>query len=72
MEQIPTYSERDICCLYGIHPLYTLSYLFSSNASGHEAVLGCDFVGEVTKLEDTVTRLDKGDTVAGLIWGGES
>ncbi|KGO39412.1 Polyketide synthase, enoylreductase [Penicillium expansum] len=27
------------------------------------AVLGCDFVGEVTKLEDTVTRLNKGDNV---------
>ncbi|KAJ5488166.1 hypothetical protein N7453_011620 [Penicillium expansum] len=40
--------------------------------SSDGAVLGCDFVGEVTELEDTVTRLNKGDNVASLIWGGES
>ncbi|KAF4761382.1 hypothetical protein N7455_003289 [Penicillium solitum] len=44
---------------------------FDVNAFGDGAVLGCDFVGEVTELGNTVTRLDKGDTVAGLIWGGE-
>ncbi|KAJ5331673.1 hypothetical protein N7476_001456 [Penicillium atrosanguineum] len=35
------------------------------------AVLGCDFVGEVTKLGEGVTRLAKGDIIARLIWGGE-
>ncbi|KAI9037607.1 zinc-binding alcohol dehydrogenase family protein [Aspergillus affinis] len=44
---------------------------FDSNAFGDGAVLGCDFVGEVVKLGDGVTRLVKGDVVAGLIWGGE-
>lgn len=43
-----------------------------SNAFGDGAVLGCDFVGEVVELGDSVTRLVKGDVVAGLIWGGES
>lgn len=34
-------------------------------------MLGCDFVGEVTELGSGVTRLAKGDVVAGLIWGGK-
>ncbi|OKL57860.1 hypothetical protein UA08_06730 [Talaromyces atroroseus] len=44
---------------------------FDGNAFGDGAVLGCDFVGEVVELGSSVTRLAKGDTVAGLIWGGE-
>ncbi|KAJ5936580.1 hypothetical protein N7466_003030 [Penicillium verhagenii] len=44
---------------------------FDRNAFGDEAVLGCDFVGKVTELGSGVTRLAKGDRIAGLIWGGE-
>ena len=43
---------------------------FDINAFGDGAVLGCDFVGDVTELGPGVTRLAKGDVVAGLIWGG--
>ncbi|GKT57917.1 zinc-binding oxidoreductase [Colletotrichum tofieldiae] len=42
-----------------------------SNAFGADAVLGCDFVGTVEKTGDQCHKLAKGDTVAGLIWGGE-
>ncbi|RDW76838.1 zinc-binding alcohol dehydrogenase family protein [Aspergillus mulundensis] len=44
---------------------------FDGNAFGDGAVLGCDFVGEVIDLGSGVTRLAKGDVVAGLVWGGE-
>ncbi|KAE8393525.1 putative zinc-binding dehydrogenase family oxidoreductase [Aspergillus alliaceus] len=44
---------------------------YDSNAFGDGAVLGCDFVGEVVELGSRVTRLAKGDIVAGLVWGGE-
>ncbi|PYI09801.1 putative zinc-binding dehydrogenase family oxidoreductase [Aspergillus sclerotiicarbonarius CBS 121057] len=44
---------------------------FDSNAFGDGAVLGCDFVGEVVELGSDVTRIAKGDFVAGLVWGGE-
>ncbi|GJC89621.1 trans-enoyl reductase [Colletotrichum liriopes] len=43
-----------------------------SNAFGADAVLGCDFVGTVEKPGDQCNKLAKGDTVAGLIWGGRS
>lgn len=36
------------------------------------AVLGCDFVGTVEQTGPGVTRFSRGDTVAGLIWGGET
>lgn len=42
-----------------------------SNAFGVGAVLGCDFVGVVEETGSDVTRITKGTTVAGLIWGGE-
>ncbi|OLN85193.1 Zinc-type alcohol dehydrogenase-like protein C2E1P3.01-like protein 4 [Colletotrichum chlorophyti] len=42
-----------------------------SNAFGEGAVLGCDFVGTVERTGNQVSRLSEGDTVAGLIWGGE-
>ncbi|KXH34009.1 hypothetical protein CSIM01_02344 [Colletotrichum simmondsii] len=41
------------------------------NAFGDGAVLGCDFVGTVEAVGDKCSKLSKGDTVAGLIWGGE-
>ncbi|KAL1848401.1 Zinc-binding oxidoreductase alcohol dehydrogenase [Paecilomyces lecythidis] len=44
---------------------------FDGNAFGDGAVLGCDFVGEVVELGSQVTRLAKGEIIAGLIWGGE-
>ncbi|KAI8246266.1 hypothetical protein K4K56_011178 [Colletotrichum sp. SAR 10_98] len=44
---------------------------FDGNAFGDGAVLGCDFVGTVEERGDQVNKLKKGDTIAGLIWGGE-
>ena len=44
---------------------------FDSNVFGDGALLGCDFVGEVLELGSDVTRLAKGDVVAGLVWGGK-
>ncbi|KAL5041770.1 hypothetical protein BDW71DRAFT_217419 [Aspergillus fruticulosus] len=44
---------------------------FDANAFGDGAVLGCDFVGDVVELGSNITRLAKGDIVAGLVWGGE-
>ncbi|GKT67250.1 zinc-binding oxidoreductase [Colletotrichum tofieldiae] len=41
-----------------------------SNAFGDDAVLGCDFVGTVERTGDKCSKLARGDTVAGLIWGG--
>lgn len=54
----------------GHNPFYTV-LSFDRNAFGDGAVLGCDFVGEVTALGSHVTRFAKGDVVAGLIWGGK-
>ncbi|CAI7636656.1 unnamed protein product [Penicillium pancosmium] len=45
---------------------------FDVNAFGDGAVLGCDFVGEVTELGSGVTCLSRGDIVAGLLWGGRN
>lgn len=45
---------------------------FDINAFGDGAVLGCDFVGEVTELGSGVTCLSRGDIVAGLLWGGRN
>ncbi|KAF0327177.1 hypothetical protein GQ607_005660 [Colletotrichum asianum] len=44
---------------------------FDGNAFGDGAVLGCDFAGTVEETGDQVNKLNKGDTTAGLIWGGE-
>ncbi|KAH0440699.1 hypothetical protein CcaCcLH18_02369 [Colletotrichum camelliae] len=41
------------------------------NAFGEGAVLGCDFVGTVEETGDQARKLNKGDLVAGFIWGGE-
>ncbi|KAH6998701.1 chaperonin 10-like protein [Ilyonectria sp. MPI-CAGE-AT-0026] len=44
---------------------------FDTNAFGDGTVLGCDFAGTVEAVGSDVTRVSKGDTIAGLIWGGE-
>ncbi|MCJ1446233.1 MAG: hypothetical protein MMC23_006738 [Stictis urceolatum] len=44
---------------------------FDTNVFGDDAVLGCDFVGTVEQLGDGVTSFERGDVIAGLIWGGE-
>ncbi|KAK2673995.1 Tetrahydrofolate dehydrogenase/cyclohydrolase [Fusarium oxysporum f. sp. vasinfectum] len=44
---------------------------FDSNAFGDGAILGCDFVGVVEEIGPNVTRIAKGTTIAGLIWGGD-
>ncbi|KAJ4994295.1 Zinc-type alcohol dehydrogenase-like protein C2E1P3.01-like protein 4 [Stagonosporopsis vannaccii] len=41
------------------------------NAFGDGTVLGCDFVGTVEEIGKNVSRYQKGDTIAALIWGGE-
>ncbi|KAI8306101.1 Zinc-type alcohol dehydrogenase-like protein [Colletotrichum sp. SAR11_240] len=51
--------------------LQTAIQSFDGNAFGDGAVLGCDFVGTVEETGDQVDKLNKGDTIAGLIWGGE-
>ncbi|RGP72224.1 zinc-type alcohol dehydrogenase [Fusarium longipes] len=35
------------------------------------SILGCDFAGKVERLGKDVTKIAEGDTIAGLIWGGE-
>ncbi|KAF7536047.1 hypothetical protein G7Z17_g13107 [Cylindrodendrum hubeiense] len=44
---------------------------FDNNAFGDGTVLGCDFTGSVVAVGSSVTRVSKGDTIAGVIWGGE-
>ncbi|KAH6888542.1 chaperonin 10-like protein [Thelonectria olida] len=44
---------------------------FDTNAFGDGTVLGCDFAGTVEEVGSSVTRVSKGDIIAGLIWGGE-
>ncbi|KAF4501666.1 toxD [Fusarium agapanthi] len=41
------------------------------NAFGDNAVLGCDFAGQVVDIHSTVTRLRPGDSIASFVWGGE-
>ncbi|KAH6954162.1 hypothetical protein DER45DRAFT_585806 [Fusarium avenaceum] len=43
-----------------------------SNAFGDGAILGCDFIGIVEETGSDITRITKGTTIAGLIWGGLS
>ncbi|KAK9779299.1 hypothetical protein SCAR479_03781 [Seiridium cardinale] len=45
---------------------------FDTGVASDGAVLGCDFTGTVEAIGSNVTKLKKGDTVAGLVWGGES
>lgn len=42
-----------------------------NNAFGDGTILGCDFVGKVIQVGQNVSRHDKGDVIAALIWGGE-
>ncbi|KAH7162441.1 hypothetical protein B0J13DRAFT_669147 [Dactylonectria estremocensis] len=44
---------------------------FDTNVFGDGAVLGCDFAGTVEVVGSSVGQVSKGDTIAGLIWGGE-
>ncbi|KAH6963259.1 chaperonin 10-like protein [Fusarium avenaceum] len=44
---------------------------FDLHAFGDGAVLGCDFVGTVTRTHPNVTKLEVGDKIAALVWGGE-
>lgn len=43
---------------------------FDRNALGDGSVFGCDFAGTVEEVGKSVTRIKKGDNIAGLIWGG--
>lgn len=36
-----------------------------------DSLIGCDFVGEVVSLGSENAKLEVGDQVAGLIWGGK-
>uniref|UniRef100_A0A0D2XE37 Enoyl reductase (ER) domain-containing protein n=1 Tax=Fusarium oxysporum (strain Fo5176) TaxID=660025 RepID=A0A0D2XE37_FUSOF len=44
---------------------------FDLNLFGNGAVLGCDFAGKVERLGKEVSKIAEGDTIAGLLWGGE-
>ncbi|KAK1657234.1 chaperonin 10-like protein [Colletotrichum godetiae] len=44
---------------------------FDVDAFGDGAVLGCDFVGTVTRAHPNVSKLQVGDRIAALVWGGE-
>ncbi|KAH7267441.1 chaperonin 10-like protein [Fusarium redolens] len=44
---------------------------FDLNLFGNGAVLGCDFTGKVERLGKEVSKIAEGDTIAGLLWGGE-
>lgn len=44
---------------------------FDSWESGEGCILGCDFVGKVEAIGDSVSKLQLGDTVSGLICGGK-
>ncbi|KAK7417912.1 hypothetical protein QQZ08_011452 [Neonectria magnoliae] len=44
---------------------------FDTNYFDDGAVLGCDIAGVVEAVGSDVMRVSKGDTIAGLIWGGE-
>nr|XP_036580110.1 Zinc-type alcohol dehydrogenase-like protein C2E1P3.01-like protein 4 [Colletotrichum truncatum]KAF6787942.1 Zinc-type alcohol dehydrogenase-like protein C2E1P3.01-like protein 4 [Colletotrichum truncatum] len=39
---------------------------------GDGAVLGCDFVGKIIELGESVTKYNVGDLVASTVWGGET
>jgi NADPH:quinone reductase-like Zn-dependent oxidoreductase len=51
--------------------LTTIVLTLDSNAFGEGTVLGCDFVGTVEDVGDKSTRVQEGDVIAGLIWGGK-
>lgn len=34
-------------------------------------MLGCDFVGTVTQTHPSVSKLEVGDKIAALVWGGK-
>lgn len=42
-----------------------------ASAFGPGSILGCDFSGTVLQPGSAVTRVQPGDRIAGLIWGGE-
>ncbi|KAM0343273.1 hypothetical protein ACHAPU_008723 [Fusarium lateritium] len=44
---------------------------FDLNLFGNGAVLGCDFTGTVERLGKDASKVAEGDTIAGLLWGGE-
>ncbi|KAF4338625.1 zinc-type alcohol dehydrogenase [Fusarium beomiforme] len=44
---------------------------FDLNLFANGAVLGCDFTGIVERLGKEVSKVVKGNTIAGLLWGGE-
>jgi D-arabinose 1-dehydrogenase-like Zn-dependent alcohol dehydrogenase len=58
------------CPQYIQTQLNSLVQSFDGNGFGDGAVLGCDFVGVVVETGSDVTRITKGTTIAGLIWGG--
>lgn len=38
---------------------------------GNDAVLGCDFVGNIVELGEGVQRFVVGDLVSATVWGGK-
>ncbi|KAK7418010.1 hypothetical protein QQZ08_011407 [Neonectria magnoliae] len=44
---------------------------FDGGVFGDGSVMGCDFAGTVAAVGNEVTRIQPGDKIAGLIWGGQ-
>lgn len=44
---------------------------FDRGIFGDGSVLGCDFSGTVAAVGSEVTRIQQGDKIAGLVWGGK-
>lgn len=65
MARYPTSRDR--------HPPSTndrIVELFDNGNFGDGDVLGCDFVGTVEEIGDAVSKLSKGDIIAGIVLGG--
>ena len=44
---------------------------FDKRIFGDGSILGCDFAGTVAAVGSEVARIQQGDKIAGLIWGGK-
>jgi NADPH:quinone reductase-like Zn-dependent oxidoreductase len=54
------------------HTTYTeVVRSFDSGESKEGCILGCDFVGKVEAIGNSVSRLQPGDIISGLICGGK-
>ncbi|KAL3449622.1 chaperonin 10-like protein [Aspergillus insuetus] len=57
--------------VYYVAQNYTDVRSFDSGESKEGCILGCDFVGKVEAIGNSVSRLQPGDIISGLICGGQ-